>query len=137
MSLQVCHVSLGIGKVTGERNVNSYRVAGALMAAVSEWLGELPAWSGVTLSLWQETYPGLILLSPYRVTDREAGSLKELIEQHLLWNLGEAPILQLLISSRHGEVRLLISDAEYHIASCASTTSTPKVMEPIPVVHGE
>ena len=132
MSLQVAHVEIGIGKATGERSPNQRRLAGALTGLVYDWAEGLPGYTGLTFSLWPDTYPALILLSPFKLTKEQAELLARRIGQLMSTDQQTAGSLNVLWCYQRGEVRLLISDGEYRIDSYGCTTSTPNPMEPIP-----
>jgi hypothetical protein len=135
-SLQVTHVTFGIGKVTEEPWLDRLPLAGELMGAAYDWAALLPAFSGLTFSLWPDTFPGLIYLSPYKTTPADAELLASIIERRLAQNLGMVVNLTALWSYRHAEVRLLISDGEYQTDSYVATTSTPNPAEPILLAVG-
>jgi len=124
MSMQVGHVTIGLGKGIGERVVNQRPLAGVLTDAVFDWADGQPEITGIVWSLWPDTYPGLIVLSPFKLSLASANLLVKHIEVQLKRNHLWDGSLKLRWSSRNGEVRLVISDDEYLNDSTESITST-------------
>jgi hypothetical protein len=137
MSIQVAHVTIGLSRGIVVRGANHRRLAGVLTDAVFDWADGQLALTGITWSLWPDTYPGLIVLSPYKLSKGQGDTLAQLIEVRLKQSLLWEGNLSVLYSYRQGEVRLLISDGEYQTDSYGSTTSTRKVGELIPPAHGD
>jgi hypothetical protein len=123
MSIQVAHVVIGLSKGIAARAPNQPRLGGVLTDAVFDWADSQPAITGVTWSLWPDTYPALIVLSPYKLSKEQGLSLAKGIEIALKRNHWWGGNLNVLWSYRLGEVRLFISDDEYRNDSCDATTN--------------
>jgi hypothetical protein len=132
MSIRVAHVTIGLSRGIEARGANLPRLGGVLTDAVFDWADEQPGITGITWSLWPDTYPGLIVLSPYKLSPEQGDSLVKHIERRL-W----VASLRLHYSFRLGEVRLLILDDEYQTASTESTISTQNHRGCIPLEVGD
>jgi hypothetical protein len=113
--MQVTKISFtpGVFKGIEGSTLSMQQQAGAVMDAVSAWVGTLPAWSGVIYSMWAEGPPALILLSPRKVTQSDRDTLLMLLGLELAVRGAPAVPLKDHSSCRVGEEKLVISVGEY------------------------